>query len=228
MQQVCFRLTGTRSGRDAPATRPADPVPLGLTSRQSDAFAELLQVFACGEESAALAFAHLAGTQAEAATRSALETIAGEEEVHEVLLRELRHALPDPSLDPELRRTLIRFYGHLRFGDAGRHLAAIAALDSGVCAIVAACLRPGAPLAEERRTAPVFSRIHREEAGHVRLSRVLARELVGTAAARDVAAEVRNNLIDLLGWRSAAFEALGVDADRLFGRLRSPPAALFA
>ena len=50
--QICFRLPDA-----APATSPAGP--LRLRDTQAEALSELLQVFACGEESAALAFAHL-------------------------------------------------------------------------------------------------------------------------------------------------------------------------
>jgi hypothetical protein len=50
--QICFRLA------DAVPAAPL-PGPLRLGDAQAEALSELLQVFACGEESAALAFARL-------------------------------------------------------------------------------------------------------------------------------------------------------------------------
>lgn len=230
-RQVCFRVP-EREAEDA--ARPAQPsggaVPPGLRfgSRQAEALAEVLQVFACGEESAALAFAHLAGSSAEAVTSAALSVIADEETAHEGLLRGLREALPEPRQDPGLGRALVRFYGGLGQPEAGRHLAGIASLDSAVCGIVAALLRDGAPVALEPRVSAVFGRIRREEAGHVRLSRGLARDLAGRGAAEDVAERTRSGLVDVLALRGAEFDLLGVDPDRLFAHLRRTPSSLFA
>ena len=224
--QVCFRLPQPNC---TDAGSPADPLtPLDLPVSQAEAMTELLQVFACGEESAALAFTHLAGTQAEAVVRNSLVRIAAEEAAHEVLLRSLRLSLPEPAPEIGLRRAMVRFFGRLREDDAGRHLAGIAALDSGVCTVVSALLRDRMPLAREARAQQVFSRIHREEAGHVRLSRVLARELAGRNAAQEKAARTREGLVAILSLRGEAFDALGVDPDSLFARLRQPPRGLFA
>lgn len=226
MTQVCFRLpqqNHTNAGSHAHSLTPLD-----LPVSQAEAVTELLQVFACGEESAALAFTHLAGTQAEAVIRNALVRIATEEAAHEVLLRGLRLSLPDPVRDIGLHRAMVRFFGRLREDDAGRHLAGIAALDSGVCTVISALLRDRMPLAREARAQQVFSRIHREEAGHVRLSRVLARELAGRNAAQEKAARTREGLVAILSLRGEAFDALGVDPDSLFARLRQPPRGLFA
>jgi hypothetical protein len=51
-RQICFRLA------DAVPAAPL-PGPLRLGDTQAEALSELLQVFACGEESASLAFARL-------------------------------------------------------------------------------------------------------------------------------------------------------------------------
>ena len=222
MRHVCFRLGGDRP---APA---AGVEPLQLGSRAAVAMAEALQVFACGEESAALAFQHLADTRAEAAASAALAHIAGEEAAHEALLLGLREALPPPARDPALRRALIGFYHGLAFEDPGRHLGSIAALDSAVCTIVAAMLARGRPLAREPRVHAVFARIRREEAAHVNISRRLASALAAPAALRDTAAQTRAGLVGVLALRGAAFEDLGVDPDWLFARLRHVPSRLFA
>jgi hypothetical protein len=166
--QICFRLPDA-----APAASPAGPLRLGDT--QAEAFSELLQVFACGEESAALAFAHLGGSAVEDAARHGLARIAEEEVIHERLLRGLRAALPAPAPDRELRRALLRFYHGVAQPDIGLHFAAIAALASAVCVILATLLEPDRVLAREPEIATILGRIHRDEGGHVRLSRRLAR-----------------------------------------------------
>jgi hypothetical protein len=222
MRQVCFRLPG------------ADPHPdmapghlLRLGSREAEALAEVLQVFACGEESAAIAFGHLAGTSADAPVRDALSVIAAEEMAHELLLRGLRSGLPEPADDRVLRRALVRYYHGLAQDDPGQHLAGIASLDSAVCTIIAALLRSGAPLACEPRVAAAFGRIRREEAGHVRLSRRLAVDLSGRKALGAVAERTRLGLVQVLALRGGAFDTLGANPDRLFAALRRTPSGLF-
>ena len=134
MRQVCFRLPG---GAAELALDAASSQPLRLGSREAEALAEVLQVFACGEESAAIAFGHLAGTAAaDAPVRDALSVIAAEEEAHEALLRGLRSGLPEPAHDRVLRRALVRYYHGLAQDDPGLHLAGIASLDSAVCTII--------------------------------------------------------------------------------------------
>lgn len=136
-RQVCFRL-------DDPVTAAPTPQPPQLADAHAEALSELVQIFACGEESAAIAFAGLGGSSIEAAARRALIHIAGEELVHERLLRGRRGVLPAPPRDRELRRLLAQFYHGVARADIGLHLAAIASLDSAVCLILSALLRPGA------------------------------------------------------------------------------------
>ena len=226
MRQVCFRLPDAAppSGPDVARTEEKH---LRLGSRHAEALAEVLQVFSCGEESAALAFRDLADARADIETRTALSFIATEELAHEGLLRGLRSGLPAPVPDRELRRALFRYYHGLAQDDPGRHLGGIAALDSAVCAIVTALLRPGAPLADEPRVAAAFGRIRREEAGHVRLSRRLARELANRDPLGAVAERTRLGLVEVLALRGGAFDVLGADPDRLFAGLRRVPSGLF-
>jgi hypothetical protein len=219
-RQICFRLPDA-----SPAVSPAGPFRLGDT--QAEALSELLQVFACGEESAALAFAHLGGSPLEDATRRGLARVAEEELIHERLLRGLRAALPAPAPDRELRRTLLRFYHGVAQTDMGLHLASIAALDSAVCVILATLLEPGGTLTQEPEVAMVLRRIHRDEAGHVRLSRRLATELVDRDAIGTVAENARLALVDVLARRGAEFESLSIDAGRLFARIARVPDRLF-
>jgi hypothetical protein len=219
-RQICFRLADP-----LPAASP--PGPLRLGDAAAEALCELLQVFACGEESAAHAFAHLGGSPLEDAARRGLARVAKEELIHEGLLRGLRNALPAPAPDRELRRALLRFYHGIWQADTGLHLASIAALDSAVCVILAALLEPDRILAREPTVARVLRRIHRDEAGHVRLSRRLAAELVRGKALFAVAEIARLSLVGLLARRGSAFESLGVNAERLFARIARVPDGLF-
>ena len=144
-RQICFRLPD--------AGPPASPSgPFRLADTQAEALSDLLQVFACGEESAALAFAHFGVSPIEDAARRGLARVAKEELVHERLLRGLRNALPAPAPDRELRRALLRFYYGIAQADIGLHLASIAALDSAVCVILAALLEPDRPNRESRQS----------------------------------------------------------------------------
>jgi hypothetical protein len=101
-RQICFRLADT-----LPAVSPSGPFRLGDAA--AEALSELLQVFACGEESVVRAFANLGSSPVKAAARRGLARVANEELIHERLLRGVRGALPPPASDREPRRALLRF-----------------------------------------------------------------------------------------------------------------------
>jgi hypothetical protein len=82
-------------------------------------------------------------------------------------------------------------------------------------------------LAQQPAVATILRRIHRDEAGHVRLSRHLAAGLVRGDAIGAVAENARLGLVGLLAQRGAAFEKLGIDAERLFVRIARVPDGLF-
>src|SRR5258708_18135476 len=218
--QICFRLA------DAVPAGPL-PGPLRLGDAQSEALSEWLRVSACGEESASLASARLGGSPIEDAARRALAQVAGEELIHEGLLRGLRGALPAPAPDRELRRALLRFYHGIAQADIGLHLASIAALDSAVCLILAALLEPDRVLAQQPAASAIFRRIQRDEAGHVRLSRRIAAELVQGDVIGAVAENARLGPVGILARRGAAFDRLGTDPERLFVRISRVPNGLF-
>jgi hypothetical protein len=219
-RQICFRLADT-----LPAVSPVGPFRLGDAA--AEALSELFQVFACGEESAAHAFAHLGSSPLEDAARRGLARVASEELIHESLLRGLRGALPPPVPDRGLRRALLRFYHGIAQVEIGLHLASIAALDSAVCVILSNLLAPDCVLAQQPAVATILRRIQRDEAGHVRLSRHLAARLVRGDAIGAVAENARLGLVGLLAQRGAAFEKLGIDAERLFARIARVPDGLF-
>lgn len=195
-RQICFRLADA-----VPAASFSGPLWLG--DAQAEALSELLQAFACGEESASLAFARLGGSPIEDAARRALARVAEEELIHERLLRGLRGALPAPAPDRELRRALLRFYHSIAQADIGLHLASIAALDSAVCLILAALLEPDRVLAPHRQRA------------HSRRSDWRRRR------------ECPPRPCGVLARRGAAFDSLGMDAKRLFVRIGRVPNGLF-
>ena len=219
-RQICFRLANA-----GPASSPGGQLRLG--DAQAEALSELLQVFSCGEESASLAFARLGASPLEDAACTGLMRIAKEELLHEGLLRGLRCALPPPARDKELRRAMLRFYASIAQANLGLHLASIASLDSAVCLILAALLAADCVLAREPAVVPIFRRIHRDEAGHVRTSRRLAAALARRQAIGLVAESTRFGLVAVLAQRGASFERLGIDAERLFLRLRLLPDGLF-
>ncbi len=218
--QICFRLVAAVPAASLPG-------PLWYGDAQAEALSELLQVFACGEESASLAFARFGDSPIEDAARWALGRVAKEELIHERLLRGLRGALPAPAPDRELHRALLRFYHGIAQADIGLHLASIAALDSAVCLILAALLEPDHVLAQQPVASAIFHRIHRDEAGHVRLSRGIAAALVQEDVIGAVAENARLGLVGVLARRGAAFDGLGIDAERLFARIGGVPNGLF-
>ena len=91
-RQICFRLAAAVPAASLPG-------PLRLGDAQTEALSELLQVFACGEESASLAFARIGDSRLEDAACRAMARVAREELIHEGLLRGLRSALPAPAPD---------------------------------------------------------------------------------------------------------------------------------
>jgi hypothetical protein len=220
-RHVCFRLPAMAAAPQSP------PAGCALADRQAAALGELLQVLACGEESAALAFTGLAAGPARAAAQ-ALSQIAAEERLHERALRRLRGIVPPPVPDPALRRALLRFFHDLASDAAGLHFANIVALDSAVCMILGAMLTRGRPLAADPAAAAVLLGIRADEARHVRLARGLARELASPREACASAGSTRLGLVAILSQRGAAFDALAVDPDQLFRRLSQVPSGLVA
>jgi hypothetical protein len=219
-RQVCFRLA-------EPAAAASLQQRLRLVDAHAEALAELLVIFACGEESAAIAFAGLGESPIDHAARCWLMQIAEEELVHEGLLRKLRGALPKPQRDKELRRALAHFFHGIARTDIGLHLAAIASLDSAVCLILSDLLRPGGAIAQDFVVATIFRHIRQDEAKHVRISRHIAAGFARRDLRGEVAESTRVGLVAVLARRGAAFERLGVDAERLLARLGRVPDGLF-
>jgi hypothetical protein len=103
--------------------------------------------------------------------------------------------------------------------DAALHFARVAALDSAVCIVVSALVKP---IVRATALVETFDRIRSDEARHVRFSRQHAYEL-GTERSllANTAVQVRSELVALLNPLGRSFEDLGVDADNLFHRINA-------
>lgn len=197
--------------------------PIILTSRVAQAFADLLPVLLCGEESATLAFEGLAAA-ADSNSAKALARIAEEERGHDALLSGIRDRLPGAQ-DIVLARVRARhFYRRLQERDPTRHLARITALDSAVCTIISALVRPGRGVSADPRIVARLRFIRREETGHVRIGIMFSTGLGPERSA--IQLETRLALCALLAPYGDRFEALAVDPDALFHTLGTLPGIL--
>jgi len=203
--------------------------PLRLSTRHSEALAELLPALICGEESAGLVFARLSREPHLSSAHDELARIEREECDHACLLSQVRAALPTPRMDKALARAARAFFIRMSEPEVGRHFARIAALDSGVCILLGALRHRSTPIAAEPTLSRLFARIHRDEARHVLVARGYARTLAGSQSAHAIALDTRQQLVDLLMHRAAALEVLlCIDVDKLFARLRNPSPGFFS
>jgi len=220
-EPVCFGRWQRVAGHDGGRLR------LRLRPAHANALAELLPVLLCGEESAALAMDHIAGSRdAQDEMRAALARIALDELEHQALLQRIRAALPVPHDDPELHAAMRRFFMRLASRDPATHCARIAAVDSAVCLLLGDLRRRRRPIALEPTLNTVVARIHRDEARHVAVMSRYAAELPRSHGGHDDVIEARHGLTRLLERRAVAMEDLGVDPDRLFKSLHAIPRAL--
>lgn len=186
-----------------------------LSEGHAAALARLVPILGCGEEAAALAFDGLArASKADIVASAALRQIAADERVHDGLMHDLADALPPISGEASIRAAR-RLHIHLGTGGAALHLAKIAALDAAVCTILSRMLRPGLPLADDLFVHGTLSRIRRDEARHVALSRALVLASGTTTQLRDVGADARGALASVLMLEADAFEELQIDPAEL-------------
>lgn len=194
------------------------PTP-SLATHHGEAFARLLDVLLCGEESAALAFDNLN----QRLPNNALREIALDELRHEQLLGTLRAQLPQTQPDTLFSSKARRFFRTIEARDFGLHLVSITALDSGICQILRSLLDKGKPLAADPVCENRLRTIWRDEAHHVAISLSTALPMTDEKTRYERMIEIRRRLIALLTLRGAEFEALEVDADALFASLRQIP-----
>jgi hypothetical protein len=211
-------------GNDTPSLA-FTPVSVQLADDAAQALAILVPLLGCGEEAAALAFDGLAQTSRDEIEHYALQAIAAEERLHDVLLTQLAASLP-PVDSVAIRRRARRFHIALGCADRTHHLARIAAVDAAVCTVLSRLLRPRAPLSYDHGVVALLSRIHRDEARHVAISRRFASS--PKTRVRETAAAARIALADVLTIGECSFERLGVDPGQLIADVRRMPDGLFA
>jgi rubrerythrin len=199
-----------------------------LSAGHSAALAELLQVLSCGEESAALTFDHLGNSWRDRSLSWALGRIAADEREHHGLLTGLRTSLPQPRLDLSLEATMRRFFMRLADRDIMVHCVRIVAIDSAVCRVLGMLRCRGKPLASDVRVGSILKRIHKDEARHVAIASRCATPLLQSFRGREIAADALEQLTQVLRLRADSLDALSVDPDQLFARLRAIPRRLRA
>ena len=216
--------------RSSRGTQPAAGITaLRMATHSGQALSNLLPLLMCGEESAARTFEGLShSNRFESGAVALLRSIAGEEGCHEQWLRGLAMALPPPRDGQASRRAAARFFSGLAEVEPARHLLRIAALDSAVCRILGEVCGAGETLRNDSACASTLYAIQRDEARHARHSLALARAMSGRIERYAIAEHTRHRLVDLLSGYADCFEALSVDARRLFDTLRIPPRGLWS
>jgi hypothetical protein len=143
--------------------------------------------------------------------------IAADEAEHERLLIALRSCCAVPDDEASIRSRAHRFFLRTASREVALHFAKIAALDSGVCLILAALIRP---LSRSPCVVEILERIRADEGRHVKFSRQHAYECgADRSLLGDTAVRIDSDLVGLLYPIANSFEELGLDADRLFRRI---------
>jgi hypothetical protein len=202
----------------------ADTVSVTLDAQAAEALAQLVPLLCCGEEAAVASFDRLGrAASLDAEARRTLQKIAEDERRHDAMLRGLCAALPAGSTDPHRAR---HFHLSLSRGGTVLHLARIAGLDAAVCTILSRLLQPGVPISRDPGVRAVLTHIRKDETRHVAVSRGIALAAADRQAVRGAAAEARGALAELLACGADAFEALGIDPDRLMRDIKRLPDGL--
>ena len=242
---VCFSGRRGSAGKNFYASLPVSPshvpgdacVQWELSDQCVEAFARLIPILACGEESAIHVFsgaAALAMSESPASSNAngcampsvsarALTDIATDEMRHEAWLAAWRAKLPD-CLDPATRRQARRFFARQASDDPALHFIRIAALDSAVCQILAPLITYETPLFGVTEIRITLNRIRTDEARHVRISRACA--ATWGATPEQIRAEwqsIRFQLATLLESVEPDLATLGTDTEKLFGLLKRLP-----
>jgi hypothetical protein len=165
---VCFARRNPLPPAPSEALAHSDPWP--LSDRETDAFARLVPLLACGEESAIHVFSGAAiegsraGNKEHAFTAQALAAIADDEQRHEQRLAGWRSRLPD-LIDRHTRQRARRFFAGLASDEPATHFLRIAALDSAVCLLLAPLAHQRTPLGNLPDVGATLNRICADEVG---------------------------------------------------------------
>jgi len=191
-----------------------------LSDTQVSALGELLPTLLCGEESAFHVFwreGHRVSGLQISRSKALANQIALEELEHERLLQDLRGSCPVPNDVASVLARTRQFFLRVASRDVAVHFAGIAALDSGLCIVLSALIKP---LSRATGVLEILGRIRSDESRHVRFSRQHSYDLgADTALLGDSAYRIRGKLVNLLYPLGKSFEDLGIDADQLFRRL---------
>jgi hypothetical protein len=163
-----------------------------LSEAQVTALGRLVPSLLCGEESAFQIFrreGHRVSDPQLNRSRALAYRIAVEELEHERLLQKLRSCCPVPSDMGSILPRTRQFFLRMASRDPAIHFARVAALDSAVCIILSALVKP---LSRATLLVAIFNRIRRDEAWHVRFSRQHSYELgADTSMLANIADQVR-------------------------------------
>ncbi|MCW8879132.1 MAG: hypothetical protein OQK51_18935 [Kangiellaceae bacterium] len=195
---------------------------LGFNDETLIQLANLVPLLLCGEQSAVLIFNRFSEslTQQEICDSiNKFSEIESDEHQHELALQKLLSALPRPENLHQLKRRSQRFYANLS-SNVGlpQQFAQIAVLDSCVCRIMREM--ETSKLRKQPILSYLFSKIKKDEARHVNISRQQALQLgLNKHQMLEQAESISKKLVDLLTPSAMSFDALEVDPDRLFNKL---------
>ena len=184
----------------------------------------LLALLGCGEEAACLSFDRLQMIVPNHARM--LASIAEDERRHDAMLQgllaELQVEPPCQAAMTGMRRIHARLGRTAVFGQC----AGIAALDSAVCTLLSALLRPGTGIPLYTGLHKALRRIRNDETRHVAITRGIALTSNTLPQLRDVAARTRSDLAHALAHVANDFGQLGVDPVPLLARIARLPDGL--
>ena len=200
---------------------------VSLDTKAAEALADLVPLLCCGEEAAVVGFDRLGrAVSLDLEVRKTLRKIADDERRHDAILRGLRAALPASTQDRAVQHRARHFHLSLTRGGTVLHLARIAGLDAAVCTILSRLLRLSAAISRADGVHAALTHIRKDETRHVMVSRGIALAAADRQAVRNAAAEARGALAELLVCGADAFEALGIDPDRLLLDIKRLPDGL--
>ncbi len=197
-----------------------------FTDTELEALGRFVPSLLCGEESAVLIFHHESkrlSRESRVEMQKSLLGLAGEEELHEIMLRTLAAWLPDCGDRDEIRDRARKFFFGFASTDPALRLAHIAEIDSCV-SITLSAMGKESRVARSEVFSRIIGRIRRDEARHVKICRRHLDEIGISKAQRQEATEkVRLRFVDLMMPVAGAFEDIGLDPDRLFRRIGREP-----
>ncbi|CAA0104822.1 Uncharacterised protein [BD1-7 clade bacterium] len=192
-----------------------------LSRQQRQALSRLVPLLLCGEQSAMHVF-HQENDRLKVHPFShhmhQLQQIEADEYLHEDALQQLMRQLPLPADLQKIKRRAQVFYTRIErlSHDLASHFATISQLDACVCLVMNAMANSDL---EGSAVARLFELIKNDEAKHVTIAREHASQLGHIVNVDNSAPTIHVELIKLLMPEATAFEAIGIDAERLFARV---------